>query len=375
MFDAEDDQDLSITNQGLGFLSNCRQLISVVLNDEGTEYNAHKRYTNLTGTGVAQLLAALGNLSTLLCDPHLMKEAISFLHSLSISQTFCLSHLYLRAANKELMFRAQTLLPSLTSLHLVEPARDVCLALSHITELTSLSLTNFAWSNIDETHLTTFSHLTSLSLRNPKYTIDASQLLQLGQWCQSLESLTLADYNRDSLIFPLAIPRRTSFFPALTSLVLEGDISLNLLASFLNSVPNLARLSILVSTFSIPAEDMDSLLLEVTKTGHLASLQYLQLYQWGNISLETILYLIDQAKQLTTIWGLDLLSLTDTARETITSHIRKNNLNISLHDGVAPEPCRGLQWMRQRVNQTEQRLIEFHRATHLEEILEELNLL
>merc|ERR1719219_268161 len=109
------------------------------------------------------------------------------------------------------MFRAQTLLPSLTSLHLVEPARDVGLALSHLTELTSLSLTNFAWSNIDETHMTTFSHLTSLSLRNPKYTIDAAQLLQLGQWCLSLESLTLADYNRDSLIFPLAIPRRSSF--------------------------------------------------------------------------------------------------------------------------------------------------------------------
>ena len=46
------------------------------------------------------MVTAVKSLSTLLCDPHLMKEAISFLHSLSISQTFCLSHLYLRAADK-----------------------------------------------------------------------------------------------------------------------------------------------------------------------------------------------------------------------------------------------------------------------------------
>ena len=47
-----------------------------------------------------------------------------------------------------------------------------------------------------------------------------------------------------------------------------------------------------------------------------------------------------QAQQLTTVWGLNLLSLTDSARQTIERHIVKNNLNISLHHGVAPEPCR-----------------------------------
>ena len=366
---------MSITDHGLSFLSNCRQLVSIILNDEGTEYNAEQRYTKLTGRGVAQVFTALRNLSTLLCDPHLMREAISFLHSLSIAQTFCLSHIYLRAANKEIMFRAQTLLPSLTSLHLVEPGRDVGLALGHINQLRCLLYSNFAWASIDETQLTTFSLLTSLTLRNPKYCIEAAQLLRLGQWCRSLETLTLADYNRDSLSVPIVVPPHGTFFPSLTSLVLEGDISLNLLASFLSSLTNLQQLSVLVSNFSIPAEDMDSLLLEVTKAGNLASLQYLQIYQWGDISLETILYLIDQAKQLRTIWGLNLLSLTEAARETIRSHLRKNNLNISLHDGVAPEPYRGLQWIRQRINHREQRLNEFRRATHLEEILIELNLL
>ena len=181
---------------------------------------------------------------------------------------------------------------------------------------------NFAWSNIEETHLTTFSRLTSLTLRNPKYSIETADLARLGEWCSSLETLTLADYNRDSLPAPLVLTRRASFFPALTALVLEGDISLHLVASFLNSLDNLKQLSILVSSFSIPAEDLDSLLLEVTKAGHLSSLQYLQIYQWGDISLETILYLIDQAQHLTTIWGLNLLCLSDSARETITSHIR-----------------------------------------------------
>ena len=118
LFDAEADQDMSITDHGLSFLSNCRQMVSLILNDEGTEFTADQRYTKLTGRGVAQIFTAAKNLSTLLCDPHLMKEAISFLHSLSLNQTFSLTHIYLRAANKEIMFRAQALLPSLSSLHL-----------------------------------------------------------------------------------------------------------------------------------------------------------------------------------------------------------------------------------------------------------------
>ena len=71
------------------------------------------------------MVTAVKSLSTLLCDPHLMKEAISFLHSLSISQTFCLSHLYLRAADKAGFSTAESssvaTMPSRTSLGIQRP--------------------------------------------------------------------------------------------------------------------------------------------------------------------------------------------------------------------------------------------------------------
>ena len=67
--------------------------------------------------------------------------------------------------------------------------------------------------------------LYSLALRNPKYCIETTHLRQLGERCTSLESLTLADYNRDSLPSPLVLSRHDTFFPSLTCLVLEGDIS------------------------------------------------------------------------------------------------------------------------------------------------------
>ena len=69
------------------------------------------------------------------------------------------------------MFRAQALLPCLTSLHLVEPGRDVGPALSQIPELRSLFFSNFAWADMEETHLATFSRLTSLTLRYGVYCI------------------------------------------------------------------------------------------------------------------------------------------------------------------------------------------------------------
>ena len=70
-----------------------------------------------------------------------------------------------KTGEQEIMFRAQALLPCLTSLHLVEPGRDVGPALSQIPELRSLFFSNFAWADMEETHLATFSRLTSLTLR------------------------------------------------------------------------------------------------------------------------------------------------------------------------------------------------------------------
>ena len=77
--------------------------------------------------------------------------------------------------------------------------------------------------------------LYSLSLRNPKYCIETTHLRQLGERCTSLESLTLADYNRDSLPSPLVLSRHDTFFPSLTCLVLEGDKS-SILIGCLNRI-------------------------------------------------------------------------------------------------------------------------------------------
>ena len=375
IFDAEADPDMSITDHGLSFLSNCRELKSVILNDEGTEHDAEERYRKLSGRGVAQMMAALRGLSLLVCDPHLMKEAIAFLHGLSISRTFSLTQLHLRFANRETLFRVSSLLPGLSSLHLVEASHDVGLPLIQMNKLRSLQLTSFAWLTLDDTYFsTTFESLTSLTLRYPQKCVEPIHVTNLGMWCQCLQSLSLYFYERDSFIIPAIHSDKESFFPALKTLVFEGDISINLLASFLMSLRDLRQLSIFVTSFSISAGEMDSLLLQVVKAGRLAELQVLQCYQW-EVALETILYLIDQTPSLTAIWGINLLNLSDQSKEAVRTHIRKNNFNISLNDGIAPEQSRGLDWIGERINQREVRLNNFTRQTHLEEILIELNLL
>ena len=360
----------------MGFLSGCRHLVSVLLNDEGFEhYTPEETSSRLTGRGVAQILTAVPALTLLSCEPLIMQEAIASLYSLSVSRTFSLTHLQLRFANRETLFRVSSLFPSLTSLHLVEPNTDVGLALSQMTNLLSLQCTSFTWDIIEDTYFSALCrNLTSLTLKFPRNSIEPSHLLRIGECCQSLQSLTLAFYIRDSFIVPVTSPTRQPFFPQLKNLVLEGDISINLLASFLSSLKCLRQLSVLVSSFSIPSGEMDSLLLEVVKAGGLASLQYLQCYQW-DVSLETILYMIDQTPALNTIWGLDLLLICQKSRETVESHIRKNNFNISLNDGIAPEQSRGLDWISEKINHREIRLSDFSRQTNLEEILVELNLL
>ena len=40
------------------------------------------------------------------------------------------------------------------------------------------------------------------------------------------------------------------------------------------------------------------------------------------------------------IWGLDLLMMNPAGVTTIRDHIRKNNLNITVHDGISPEPAK-----------------------------------
>ena len=141
----------------MGFLSGCRHLVSVLLNDEGFEhYTPEETSSRLTGRGVAQILTAVPGLSVLSCEPHIMQEAIAFLYSLSVSRTFSLTHLQLRFANRETLFRVSSLFPSLTSLHLVEPNTDVGLALSQMTNLLSLQCTSFTWDIIEDTYFSAF---------------------------------------------------------------------------------------------------------------------------------------------------------------------------------------------------------------------------
>ena len=62
-----------------------------------------ERYPGLTGAGLASLLAALPRLRLLIADPHLLKDAILFLHNVNVtSRTFPLQHLYLRLTTKDL---------------------------------------------------------------------------------------------------------------------------------------------------------------------------------------------------------------------------------------------------------------------------------
>ena len=61
-----------------------------------------ERYPGLTGAGLASLLAALPRLRLLIADPHLLKDAILFLHNVNVtSRTFPLQHLYLRLTTKD----------------------------------------------------------------------------------------------------------------------------------------------------------------------------------------------------------------------------------------------------------------------------------
>ena len=67
-----------------------------------TEYDMDERYPGLTGAGLASLLAALPRLRLLIADPHLLKDAILFLHNVNVtSRTFPLQHLYLRLTTKD----------------------------------------------------------------------------------------------------------------------------------------------------------------------------------------------------------------------------------------------------------------------------------
>ena len=114
-------------------------------------------------------------------------------------------------------------------------------------------------------------------LRNPRIMgIDFTFLRNIGKWCVNLEGLTIALYSEVFLTSAQRIPDRDVFFPKLKSLMFEGDISIYLIETVLFAVKRLERLSIYVHGFNFSAGALDSLLLNLVKTGNLAQLRYLQ---------------------------------------------------------------------------------------------------
>ena len=383
ILDAEADSKTSITDRGLAFLSNCRQLHSVVLNDDGTDYDADDRYHGLTGCGVAQLIMSCPHLTLLTVDSHLMKAGINYLETVNhANKTFPLKYLHLRLTNSVTLDSAAKLFPSLTTLRLEEPVNTVFESLEKFEKLHSLTMSWYGWITSYPVQVqNSFENLKVLNLRNPKIQgfFDFDFLKSLGNWCLNLECLTIAIYteslqqqgstfNSTRRISPIE-----TFFPKLKTLMFEGDIAIKLIETCLFAIKKLEKLSIYVHGFNFNSGVMDQLILNLVKNGHFSQLQYLQCYYW-EVSLETLLYLIDQSS-LRTIWGLDLLNMTEESKETIRNHIRKNNFNINLFDGLAPDPSFGLQFLDKKMCKQVDRLHEYTHQLELENMLIELSLL
>ena len=323
------------------------------------------------------------NLTLLTVDPQILKEAILFIHSINYSnKTFPLKYLHLRYTNNVFLNMAAVMFPALTNMRLEEPVNNVCESLVKFKKLENL---NIGWysrlTEYPEQLKCSFERLTTLTLRNPMIHgfFDFVFLRNLGNWCVNLETFTVAIYT-DSLQAQSStftsnqrIHPMEPFFPKLKSLMFEGDISIKMIETFLMAVRTLEKLSIYVHGFNFSSGMMDQLLLNLVKNGNLDKLEYLQCYHW-EMSLETLLYLIDQSS-LRTIWGLNLLDMTEESKETIRSHIRKNNLSISLCDGLAPDPTFGLQFLDKKLGRQIDRLHEHAHQLEMEHILVELSLL
>ena len=377
IFDAEADNEMVFTDRGLSYLSNCQLLQSVLFNDEGTEYDADERYQGITGQGLAHLIVSLKHLNLLLIDPHLIREAIRYLKTINVhSKTFHLKYLHLRYASKDFMTTVVDTFPHLSQVRLEDPNKEVLQPLSEMSSLEDLTLSCYAWVSFNELQLkSTVENLRVLTLRNPKILgIDINLLKNMGKWCLSLESLTIAVYNEGFVTTSHHIPDKETFFPKLKILMFEGDVSIHIIETFLLSVKGMEQLSIYVHGFNFAAGVMDQLMLHLVKIGNFSMLKFLQFYHW-EVSLDTLLYLIDQCPCLKTLWGLNLLNLSNTSKDTVRNHIKKNNLNIELFEGLYPEPVFGLQFLDKKFRRQSDRLHDHVHALELDVLLMELNLL
>eukprot|EP00092_Neocalanus_flemingeri_P033846 GFUD01036807.1.p1 GENE.GFUD01036807.1~~GFUD01036807.1.p1 ORF type:complete len:552 (+),score=114.11 GFUD01036807.1:151-1806(+) len=376
VFDAEEDSEMSITDHGLAFLSNCRQLVSVVLNDDGDEYDYEDRYFGVSGKGIAHLIITLPKLTLLVCEPYLMREAIKFLYPINVnSVSYSLLYLHARFPSRDFLLTVSAMCPHIAELRLEDPSKDVAQALDKMSSLQKLVMTNYSWVSQDDLfYQPAFERLKTLVLKNPKMSgINIDFLKKVGLWCKNLTNFTLTLYYRDLITSSIKIKNRSEFFPSLRSLTIEGDASLCLMETLISSITDLQSLSIFVHSFSVPSGQFDAMILNMVKAGNLSRLRTLQCFQW-EVSLDTMLYLIDQTPGLATIWGLDLLMMSPAGVKTIQDHIRKNNLNIDVHDGISPDPPKGLNFLSER-SQHRVESSDHTAQADLESILVELNLI
>ena len=265
--------------------------------------------------------------------------------------------------------------PKIKELRIEDPSKDVAQALEKMNSLQKLVMTNYSWASQDDLfYQPAFERLKTLVLKNPKMSgINIDFLKKIGLWCKNLTNFTLTLYYRDLITSTIKMTNRSEFFPSLRSLTIEGDASLCLMETLITSITNLETLSIFVHSFSVPSGQFDAMILNMVKAGNLSQLKTLQCFQW-EVSLDTMLYLIDQTPGLATIWGLDLLMMSPAGVKTIQDHIRKNNLNIDVHDGISPDPPKGLNFLSER-SQHRVESSDHTAQADLESILVELNLL
>ena len=199
VFDAEEDSDMSITDHGIAFLSNCRELVSVVLNDDGDEYDYEDRYFGVSGKGIAHLIITLPKLTLLVCEPYLMREAIKFLYPINVnSVTYSILYLHARFPSRDFLLTASAICPRIAELRIEDPSKDVAQALEKMAHLKRLIMTNYTWIAQDEIfYRSSFERLTCLVLKNPKMSgINMEFLRKIGLWCVNLTTFTLTLYYR-----------------------------------------------------------------------------------------------------------------------------------------------------------------------------------
>lgn len=113
------------------------------------------------------------------------------------------------------------------------------------------------------------------------------------------------------------------------------------------------------------------MILRLTRDGRLASLRSVTCFQW-RVSLETMLFLIDQCCQLNTIFGLDLLMLCPESISIIQEHITRNNRDITLRDAsLLEKTSKGIPFLSERSRHRLEAADQISEDDRLEHILKE----